>query len=188
LKFASKHSPALYKPHVGELVKAIADEDNTRLVEVCLQALAALARWDDSLAPIDRSVQGFSSCSLLMLPHIIFSDRRTTERVKQYALNSNFRHAKFAARLLAFFKDRKETCVQVVEVGYILYIIQFFSILVPSPLPMASRMLLPSCWLLIFRYWLNLRDLLPMLSNIIVMSSRPSYSNEFSWCQVHHIW
>jgi sister-chromatid-cohesion protein PDS5 len=115
LKFVSKHSPAIYKPHVGELAKAIADEKNTRLVEVCLQALAAVVRWDDKLAPSDKSVKRFSRPILfLMLPR---DDRRTTERVMHYVLDSNPRHGKFAARLLAFCKNREETCAQVVEVG-----------------------------------------------------------------------
>lgn len=54
LTYMSKHCPALYKPHVGELVKAISDEKNPILVEVSLQALAAVAKWDDTLAPQDR--------------------------------------------------------------------------------------------------------------------------------------
>lgn len=47
LSFVSKHCPAIYKPHVGEFVKALADEKNVRLAEVTLQALAAV-RWDVS--------------------------------------------------------------------------------------------------------------------------------------------
>ena len=54
LTAVSKHRPALYKPHLGELTKAIADEKNPRLVEVCLQALAAVAKWDEKLAPSDK--------------------------------------------------------------------------------------------------------------------------------------
>jgi sister-chromatid-cohesion protein PDS5 len=54
LTYMSKHCPALYKPHVGELAKAIADEKNPTLVEVSLQALAAVVKWDDKLAPHDK--------------------------------------------------------------------------------------------------------------------------------------
>lgn len=54
LTYTSKHCPALYKPHVGELAKAIADEKNALLVEVSLQALAAVVKWDDKLAPQDK--------------------------------------------------------------------------------------------------------------------------------------
>jgi sister chromatid cohesion protein PDS5 len=50
----SKHCPIIYKAHVGALTKAIADEKNTRLVGVCLQALSALAKCDDELVPGDR--------------------------------------------------------------------------------------------------------------------------------------
>jgi sister-chromatid-cohesion protein PDS5 len=56
LTFVSKHLPALYKTHVGELVKGVADEKSTRLVEVSLQALAAVARWDETMAPTDKCV------------------------------------------------------------------------------------------------------------------------------------
>ncbi|KAJ7446638.1 armadillo-type protein [Mycena latifolia] len=47
LKFVSKHIPALYKSHVGELVKGVADEKHPLVVELSLQALAAVARWDE---------------------------------------------------------------------------------------------------------------------------------------------
>jgi sister-chromatid-cohesion protein PDS5 len=47
LAYVSKHCPALYKLHTGELAKALADEKNPRLGEVALQALAA-GRWDAS--------------------------------------------------------------------------------------------------------------------------------------------
>ncbi|KAG6858949.1 hypothetical protein C0993_004799, partial [Termitomyces sp. T159_Od127] len=53
LKFVSKHSPALYKSHIGELTKAIADEKNAKAVEACLHALAGVLRWDPKLAPTD---------------------------------------------------------------------------------------------------------------------------------------
>jgi len=50
----SKHCPIVYKAHVGALNKAIADEKNARLVQVSLQALAALATCDDELVPGDK--------------------------------------------------------------------------------------------------------------------------------------
>jgi sister chromatid cohesion protein PDS5 len=50
----SKYCPIIYKAHVGELNKAIADEKNPRLVGVCLQALASLAKWDDGLVLADK--------------------------------------------------------------------------------------------------------------------------------------
>lgn len=56
LTYISKHSPAFYKPHVSELTKAIADEKNTTLVEVCLRALAGVLEWDAKLAPTDKLV------------------------------------------------------------------------------------------------------------------------------------
>ncbi|THH15253.1 hypothetical protein EW146_g5196 [Bondarzewia mesenterica] len=90
----SKHCPALYKPHVTELTKAIADDKNPRLVEVCLQALAAVGKWDEKLAP---------------------TDKRTTERVMRYVLQSDSRHAKFSARLLAKLRNSEEVCADIVN-------------------------------------------------------------------------
>ena len=57
LVFVSKHQPALLQPHLGELTKAIADDKNAVLVEAALQALAAVAKWDSTLAPTDKYVQ-----------------------------------------------------------------------------------------------------------------------------------
>lgn len=45
LTFVSKHCPTIYKSHVGEFAKALADEKNAQLGEVALQALAAI-RWE----------------------------------------------------------------------------------------------------------------------------------------------
>ncbi|KAH9932198.1 armadillo-type protein [Fomitopsis serialis] len=90
----AKHGPAVYKSHVGELSKAIADEKNARLVEVCLQGLAAVSQFDKKLAP---------------------SDKRTLDRVMKFVMSSNARHAKFAARILAHCKDSEEACGTVVE-------------------------------------------------------------------------
>ncbi|KII91267.1 hypothetical protein PLICRDRAFT_105332 [Plicaturopsis crispa FD-325 SS-3] len=95
LDFASKHCPALYKSHIGELGKAIADEKNSRLVGVALQALSAVVRYDDSLA---------------------VHDARTMDRIARYALGPNPRHSKFAARLLSFSKNREELCNDTVRI------------------------------------------------------------------------
>jgi sister-chromatid-cohesion protein PDS5 len=56
LTYASKHCPALYTSHVAELAKALTDEKNPQLVEVCLQALAGVVQWDNSLYPTDKCV------------------------------------------------------------------------------------------------------------------------------------
>ncbi|KAI0336697.1 hypothetical protein GY45DRAFT_1315302 [Cubamyces sp. BRFM 1775] len=94
LTYLSKHCPAVYKAHVGEFSKAIADERNARLVEACLQALAAVASWDAKLAP---------------------SDKRTVDRVMRFVMEPNARHAKFAARLIACMRNAEELCEQVIE-------------------------------------------------------------------------
>lgn len=64
LTFISRQCPSLYKPHITELVKAIADEKNSRLVEVALQALSSLIQWDKSLIPTDKSVLPLNLSSL----------------------------------------------------------------------------------------------------------------------------
>ena len=53
LTYVSKHSPSLYKSHISELSKGLTDEKNPAMVEVCLQALSAVARLDEELAPND---------------------------------------------------------------------------------------------------------------------------------------
>ena len=50
----SKYCPAMFRSHVPELAKSVADEKCNQLVEVSLHALAALLQWDPSLAPTDR--------------------------------------------------------------------------------------------------------------------------------------
>lgn len=99
MTYVSKHCPSLYKAHLGEISKAIADDRNARLVEVCLHALAAVAMWDRKLAP---------------------SDKRTIERVLRFAMESNERHAKFAIRLIMCMKNAEVMCDQVVEVTILL--------------------------------------------------------------------
>lgn len=51
--YISKHCPALYKTHVAELTKALTEDGNPRLVEIALQALAAM-EWEpaDKYVPI----------------------------------------------------------------------------------------------------------------------------------------
>ncbi len=56
LAFVSKHSPSLYKLHTSELCKGLMDEKNQASVEVCLQALSAVARLDEELAPNESYV------------------------------------------------------------------------------------------------------------------------------------
>jgi len=56
LTYVSKHCPSIYKPHVGELTKGIANEGNATLVETCLKAVGAVLKLDDKLAPTDRLV------------------------------------------------------------------------------------------------------------------------------------
>lgn len=56
MKVVSKHSPIILKLHVGELIKAIHADKHPRLVEVCLQAIASISKYDPNLAPSDKCV------------------------------------------------------------------------------------------------------------------------------------
>jgi len=92
----AKHCPVVYKAHVGALTKAIAEEKNAQLVRVCLQALAALAKYDDELVP---------------------GDKRTTERFVRFALDCDHRHAKYSARLLAMSRNKGDFCTSIINVS-----------------------------------------------------------------------
>lgn len=54
LRTISKYCPKLYRPHVSEFAKAIADDSNPRLVEVSLQALASVSRSEPEITPSDK--------------------------------------------------------------------------------------------------------------------------------------
>ncbi|KAG9103997.1 hypothetical protein FRC06_006261 [Ceratobasidium sp. 370] len=94
LECISKYHPAIYKPHVGELVKALADEKHPKLMQYCAQALAAVVRLDGTLAP---------------------TEKRTTDRLVRIALSDARKPAKFALRALAHCKDGKLHCGKVVN-------------------------------------------------------------------------
>ncbi|GLB39171.1 putative cohesin-associated protein pds5 [Lyophyllum shimeji] len=94
LNFISKHSPPLYKSHIGELTKGIADEKNTTLVETCLHALAGVLRWDNKLLP---------------------TDKRTQDRISRFAYEPYPRLAKFAARIVAVASNFEAGCADLVK-------------------------------------------------------------------------
>ncbi|KAJ7348654.1 hypothetical protein DFH08DRAFT_960035 [Mycena albidolilacea] len=94
LTFMSKHQPGLYRTPIGELVKGVADEKHPKIVEVALQALAAVVR-------LDKKSRATSA--------------RTLEQIKRIALKRSHRQAKFAARLLAFSKNKATVCMEVVD-------------------------------------------------------------------------
>ena len=50
----SKYCPAMFRSHVPELVKSVADEKHNQLVEVSLHSLSALLQRDPSLTPTDK--------------------------------------------------------------------------------------------------------------------------------------
>ena len=54
LAVASKCCPAVFRPHVSELVKTIAESKAEKVVDFCLQALAAVSKSEPALAPSDK--------------------------------------------------------------------------------------------------------------------------------------
>ncbi|KAH9028275.1 hypothetical protein EDB85DRAFT_2147994 [Lactarius pseudohatsudake] len=111
----SKHCPVVYKAHLGELTKAIA-ERNPRLVGVCLQALAALARRDKTFVPgnkYDPNLPFMSSYLTTGIP-----GRRTVERVMRFALDSDHQQAKYSARLLATSQNKENLCTDIINIHF----------------------------------------------------------------------
>ncbi|KAL0574121.1 Sister chromatid cohesion protein pds5 [Marasmius crinis-equi] len=94
LTWMSKWCPALFKAHVDALVSVIQDNSNEKSVTVALQALAEVARCDASVAP---------------------REQETLEQIQEFALGSNYRHSKFAARFLAFCEDKDQQCMKLAE-------------------------------------------------------------------------
>jgi len=61
LRITAKHAPALFKAHVGELCKLIANENQGVSVELAVMALANLVKWDEKISGIvDKYVPHFA--------------------------------------------------------------------------------------------------------------------------------
>ncbi|KAK1222320.1 Sister chromatid cohesion protein pds5 [Marasmius sp. AFHP31] len=94
LNWMAKHCPALFKSHVDALVSVIQDGNNEKSVTIALQALAEVCRCDGSMAPREQEI---------------------LDQVREFALGSNHRHSKFAARFLAFCEDKDQQCTGLAE-------------------------------------------------------------------------
>ncbi|KIK70195.1 hypothetical protein GYMLUDRAFT_150761 [Collybiopsis luxurians FD-317 M1] len=90
----AKFCPALFKPHVEDLITVVEDAKNDTAVSVGLQALASVAKLDPVLIPMESS---------------------TVDIMRSHVLGSNPRHSKFATRIFAFCEDKNETCAAIVE-------------------------------------------------------------------------
>jgi sister-chromatid-cohesion protein PDS5 len=127
-----------------------ADSGENRVVGIALRALAAVVRWDKGLAPVERYVflpdhscsfwdprRGLTCVLLSFLAYFTFRapsgpsiPSRTIERIRKHALGSDLRHAKFAARFLAFTKNSRKICGEVVEVDFVILSLPFLCSLV----------------------------------------------------------
>lgn len=84
LDFIAKECAPMYKSHVDELVIIINDKRNDKLVEVGLQALAAVSKSNPGSGP---------------------TDKRPIERAIKVALTGTPRQAKFASRFISLCND-----------------------------------------------------------------------------------
>ncbi|OXM77000.1 sister chromatid cohesion protein PDS5 [Cryptococcus neoformans Bt63] len=94
LGLMAKEGPPMYKSHVQELVAAVADKKNGRLVEIGFQGLAAVCKVYPEIAP---------------------SDNRTIERAINVAQEGTPRQAKFATRFLARSRDAASHCSKLID-------------------------------------------------------------------------
>ncbi|KAH8918667.1 ARM repeat-containing protein [Atractiella rhizophila] len=94
LNYAAKNCPALFKSHISELAKAMADEDNKMVMETCLHALSELAK-EDSQA--------------------LTNDKRIFDKAMKIAMLDSPVQAKFAATILAMDQARVTKCENLVE-------------------------------------------------------------------------
>lgn len=84
LAFIAKECAPMYKSHVDELVIIINDKRNDKLVEVGVQALAAVSKSNPGSGP---------------------TDKRPIERAIKVALSGTPRQAKFASRFISLCSD-----------------------------------------------------------------------------------
>ncbi|WWD21518.1 hypothetical protein CI109_106004 [Kwoniella shandongensis] len=89
----AKEGAPMFKTHVSELVIVLSDKKNEKLVEVALQALAAVCK---------------------VFPEVTPSEHRTNDRVITIGLEGTPRQAKFAARFLARSKE-SEACSKLIN-------------------------------------------------------------------------
>lgn len=102
----------MFVTHVPELLICMGQKKNEKLVEVSLQALAAVCRYDREVAPKDRQVK-FQAISRSTVANYI---RKNVDKVIQIALSGTPRQAKFAARFLSVC-GHEGAPAELVEVG-----------------------------------------------------------------------
>ncbi len=64
LRYVSKHHPLLFKLHLLDLTRSLSETRSTRVLEVVLQALAALVRADAPTLPVDQGSTPQTSSAL----------------------------------------------------------------------------------------------------------------------------
>lgn len=84
LAFIAKECAPMYKNHIAELQIVVNDRRNAKLVEVAIQALAAVTKWNPDCGP---------------------TDKKLIERALALALSGTPRQAKFASRFISVCND-----------------------------------------------------------------------------------
>ncbi|GMK53875.1 hypothetical protein CspeluHIS016_0104610 [Cutaneotrichosporon spelunceum] len=84
LTLVAKECAPMYKDHIDELKIVLNDRRNNALVEVAIQALAAVTKWNPECGPTDKKV---------------------IERAMALALSGTPRQAKFASRFISVCSD-----------------------------------------------------------------------------------
>ncbi|TXT14456.1 uncharacterized protein COLE_00649 [Cutaneotrichosporon oleaginosum] len=84
LALIAKDCAPMYKTHIDQLQIVINDRKNAKLVEIAIQALAAVTKWDPEAGP---------------------SDKKVIERAMTLALSGTPRQAKFASRFVSVCSD-----------------------------------------------------------------------------------
>ncbi|WOO80532.1 Sister chromatid cohesion protein pds5 [Vanrija pseudolonga] len=84
LALIAKECAPMYHTHVATLSVSLVDKKNDKVVEIAMQGIAALTKWDKSAGP---------------------SDKKTLERAQKLAVSGTPRQAKFAARFIAYCSE-----------------------------------------------------------------------------------
>lgn len=94
LRLMAKECAPMFKSHVDELMIVVGEKRNEKLVEVGLQALAAVVKVDADWGP---------------------SDRKVRDKIIKLALEGTPRQAKFATRFIAY-SHHKELAEGLIDV------------------------------------------------------------------------
>lgn len=97
LALIAKECAPMFHTHVATLSVSVLDKKNDKVVEIAMQGIAALTKWDKSAGP---------------------SDKKTLERAQKLAVSGTPRQAKFAARFIAYCSEEL-AATELVDVRFV---------------------------------------------------------------------